>query len=442
MSGRAVPLRTKALYGVGEAAISLKNASLNQYLLFFYADVMQLNPMLVAVALGIGKLWDAVIDPAMGYWSDTTRSNWGRRRPYVLLSALPMGIFYYLLYSPPPLQGTALFFYLLLVSIVMYTFFTAFAVPYLAWGAELAEDYHERTEVVQVRALFGVLGGAAGATLQHAESREGFSERAVVLALLVGVTALFSGLFVRDPGREQLPAASFAHFRDGMRRTFQNREFAITFTTFCLMTVAISLGQGLQLYVVKYWLELNQYFPWIVATFVLSLTVSFPFWLKLSHRIGKRRALRCGLALGVVAPFGWVLVQPGELTAMLVFMVVGGAVSGSLPLAMSLATDVVDLDELRTGEQRAGAYFGIWAFGLKFMGALGAILGGVLLSGVGYDAKLAVQDPQAIWWLVLVVGPLQSVVNAAGLWALGRMQFDEHHVREVQAELAARRTAA
>lgn len=441
MSGRAVPLRTKALYGVGEAAISLKNASINQYLLFFYADVMRLDPVLVAVALGIGKLWDAVIDPLMGYWSDTTRSTWGRRRPYVLVSALPMGIFYYLLYSPPKVEGLTLFFYLLAVSMLMYTFFTGFAVPYLAWGAELAEDYHERTEVVQVRALFGVIGGALGATLQHAESRDGFSERAVLLAGVVFLAALFSGVFVKDRGRDRLPDASLAHFSAGMWKTFSNREFTITFFTFCLMTIAISLGQGLQLYVVKYWLDLNHYFPWLVATFVLSLAFSFPFWLELSRRVGKRRALMCGLALGVVAPFGWVVVQPGQLGAMLAFMVVGGAVSGSLPLAMSLATDVVDLDELRTGEQRAGAYFGIWAFGLKTTGALGSILGGLALGVVGYDASREVQDAQAIWWLVLVVGPLQAVVHLIGFWALARMQFDEHHVRLVQAELAARRAA-
>ena len=182
------------------------------------------------------------------------------------------------------------------------------------------------------------------------------------------------------------------------------------------------------------------FFPVLALTFALCFAASFPFWLAVSQRIGKTRALRLGLTLGCVAPLGWIIVQPGQRWAMLVFMIVAGAVSGCITLAVSQAADVVDFDELQTGEQRAGAYFGIWAFGLKTANAIGVFLGGVLLSVVGYVPEV-VQSPQTLWWLVMLVGPLQSVVTLVGLLVFRRIRFEADDVARIQEALAARQTA-
>ena len=127
-------------------------------------------------------------------------------------------------------------------------------------------------------------------------------------------------------------------------------------------------------------------------TFALSFAGSFPLWLHLSQRIGKRKAMLSGLLLGCVVPLGWMIVQPGQRVAMLVFMVLAGVVTGSLTLVMSSAVDVVDFDELETGERREGAYFGIWTLGLKAMSACGILLSGALLQFVGYVPDRP-QDP-------------------------------------------------
>src|SRR6185295_16418409 len=111
-----------------------------------------------------------------------------------------------------------------------------------------------------------------------------------------------------------------------------------------------------------------------------------------------------------------------------------------LTLFGSQAMDIVDVDELQTGEQRAGAYFGIWAFGLKFAVAVGQFLAGVLLDTVGYVPEQA-QDPATLWWLVVLVGPLQSIVTLFGLFVFRRINFEEADVASVQAALAARREA-
>ena len=128
-----------------------------------------------------------------------------------------------------------------------------------------------------------------------------------------------------DTGARPAAAPGFGHFLRGLRQTFANRDFRIVFVTFCLMTVSASMGEAVQLIVVKYWLQMYDFFPVIGLVLRLSFAGSFPFWLGLSRRIGKTRAPLGGLILGSLAPFGWLIVQPGQRGAMLVFMVVAGA---------------------------------------------------------------------------------------------------------------------
>ncbi|HVN84462.1 MAG TPA: MFS transporter [Candidatus Binatia bacterium] len=444
MARGEVSLGTKVLYGAAETATAAKNSALNSFLLFFYADVVHLSPALVSAAIALGKIWDAVTDPVMGYISDTTRSRWGRRRPYVAISALPLGVCFFLLFRPPVAGALTTFFYLLTVYVVLFTFFTIFATPYTAWGAELTQDYHERTTVVQIRTLFGVVGGVVGAVApvaiaqKFSDQRQGFAVMSAALGVLLSLAVLITAVGVRETIRGVPPPASIPHFLDGLRRTIGNRDFRIVFITICLMTVAAALGQAVQLIVVKYWLQMYDFFPYIALTFGLSFAASFPLWLRVSRSVGKQRGLMTGLLLGCIVPFGWLLVRPGAYVTMLLFMVCAGLATGSITLAASSAADIIDFDELETGERREGAYFGIWTLGLKASSALGILLSGMVLQLVGYVADQP-QSPRTMWWLVMIVGPLQAVVHFLGLLMFRRFRFDVTDVAAAQAALAARR---
>jgi Na+/melibiose symporter-like transporter len=447
MSSRLVPLRTKLLYGSGEICLAAKNAVLNQFLLFFYVDVVHLGPALVSGAIFVGKIWDGIIDPAIGYVSDNTTSRWGRRRPWVALSAVPVGVLFYLLFAPPLWTGAALIVYVCVVYLGLMTAFSTLATPYFAWGAEITEDYHERTTVVQIRTLFGVLGGLIGAVAPVAiarrfvDQRVGYAVMAALLAVILTVTALIPAIYVRERNLLSGAVPSFAHFASGLRKTFANRDFRVVFVTFCLMTMAASLGQSVQLFVIKYWLQMYDFFPMIAFTFALSFAASFPVWLGLSRRVGKRRAMLFGLSLGCLAPLGWILMQPGNHGRMLLFMVVAGCLTGSLTLVMSSAIDIVDFDEWETGERREGAYFGIWTLGLKTMGALGTLMGGAILDVIGFEPE-KVPSEATVWWLIVIVGPVQALSHFFGLLVMRRFRFDAHDVTQVQEALALRRAGA
>lgn len=439
-----LPFRTKLLYGAGEVAVSAKSVALGQFLLFFYVDIVQASPVAVGVALFIGRLWDAVTDPVVGYLSDTAHTRWGRRRPFVLGAAIPMAMAFYLLFRPPGWSDFGVFAYLLFTYLAAMTVFTLYATPYLAWGAELTDDYHERTAVVQTRALFGVLGALSGAAIpvavanQFSEARTGYAVAAGVLAVVVGIAGLCTGLGVRESMRTFPVQPSFAHFMSGFRRTFANREFRSIFAVFCGMTLAGSIVNAVQLFVIKYSLGLYESFPFIALAFGCAFVMSFPVWARLSRHVGKHQALLYGLCLGCVVPWGWFILPPGDLLAMIVFAATGGFAMGSVTLAMSSAIDAIDWDELRTGERREGAYFGIWTLGLKTMSGLGALIGGWCLWLLGSDPAQGL-SPSSAWRLLWILGPLQAVVHAVAFLFLRGQRWGSAELARVQEILAQRR---
>lgn len=129
----------------------------------FYTDDLGVTAGMLSWVFLIGRFWDAITDPAMGYISDNTKSRWGRRRPYLIVAALPIWLAFYLIWSPDPsLSPTMLFVYLLVCYLSLYTFWTVFYVPYHSLGMELTSDYNERTRLFAVRQVFYVLGTVAG----------------------------------------------------------------------------------------------------------------------------------------------------------------------------------------------------------------------------------------------------------------------------------------
>jgi Na+/melibiose symporter-like transporter len=243
----------------------------------------------------VGKGWDAVTDPAMGYL--TPRVQLGSASP---VRDLRRGADGHLLLLPVRAAGA------LRQRVAWYRWrsacdlhlFTIFAGP--TWRGARTRDYHERTAVVQVRGVARLVGGVAGAALpmvivsRYADARSGFAAMALAIGSVVALVGLLCGVAVADRGRDRLPVPGMAHFMRGVRGTFANRDFRLIYVTFCLMTVSASMGTAIQLVVVKYRLQMYDQFPLFALTFGLCLALSFPLWMALSRRMGKSRAMRVG----------------------------------------------------------------------------------------------------------------------------------------------------
>ena len=158
-SRRPISTTTKLSYGVGQAAEGIKNNAFSLFLLFFYVQVHGLSPSLAGVALFVALCVDAVTDPIAGSVSDAWRSRWGRRHPFMYASAIPLAIAFYFTFSPPDGLGQwGLFAWLLIFAVITRVAMTLYYVPHTALGAELSDDYEERTSIVSYRTIFGVIG--------------------------------------------------------------------------------------------------------------------------------------------------------------------------------------------------------------------------------------------------------------------------------------------
>ena len=155
-----------AAYGSGALVDSVANAALGTFLMFYLTLVCGLSNSLAGLSLFVGLVIDALADPLVGALSDNTTSKLGRRHPYMLGSALPLALLLAMLFSiPTGLAGWGLFAYVTLVSIGLRVSHSLNNLPYVALGAELSDDYNERTRVVASRFLFSGVGAAAVITL-------------------------------------------------------------------------------------------------------------------------------------------------------------------------------------------------------------------------------------------------------------------------------------
>lgn len=155
---RELKLINKLAYGAGDLSGAIFAGIYGFFMLAFLLDVAGLSPGYAGLIFAIAQIWDALTDPLVGTLSDRTRTRWGKKRPWLLFGAVPFGIAFFLHWLVPPLDGTALFLYYLVVALFLRTAFTAVNVPYAALTPELSRDYDERTQLNTFRFFFSIVG--------------------------------------------------------------------------------------------------------------------------------------------------------------------------------------------------------------------------------------------------------------------------------------------
>jgi len=371
------------------------------YFLKFATDVLLLAPGMVGVLFALAKLWNAMIDPVVGSWSDRTRSRLGRRRPY-LFAALPLlALGFAPLWAPPEsLSGRWLLVWVGTGLIVFYTAFTLYALPHAALGAELSTDSHQRTRLFGARQMSFTIGMLLSfGAIQAAMNAD--QPRAVAAALSIPGALLAVGLLAVTPLAVAEPAPAGARSGGtglfaGLRDVAANRPARVLLVVYFVESLGVGAVGTMAPYVAQYLFGRPEIVGTLPAAYVLAGVASIPIWVRVSRSFGKRETWLASMWLAA-ATFGGMCFLGGDSVApLVVLLVVAGAAMGSgSVLSAAILADLIDVDEQRTGERKEGVYSAAMQFTMKFGTTLATAASGIVLSAVGF-APNAEQPPESL----------------------------------------------
>ncbi len=406
----------KLSYGFGQLGEGFQNGAFEAFLFFFYTQVLGLPGTLTGAAVLIALLFDAVTDPLVGSLSDSAKTRWGRRHPFMAASVIPASLCFYLIFTPPAgLSEFQLFLWLTGFAVLIRGSMTLFVVPYSAMTAELSNDTTERTSIAAYRSVFTIIGwlsvSMAGTmyffratpdyelgTLNPAAYTEFGAAVAIAIAIPIIVSTVAT-LGLRDRLFQAAESQNFS-----LHGVVQDARTALSFTAFRLLIIAglfAFLATGVRLtlliHLKTFFFQLNsQEIGYAMLATLVGMLSGLVLWNLISRKLEKATCYMIGVAwMGFFAMFpvavfyfGWLPDAAGH-TGVLVLVVASAFLSGLGGSCVSLMTismlaDQTDENELLTGRRQEGIYFGTSNFLHKCSSGLGHFVAGVGLDLINF----------------------------------------------------------
>lgn len=415
--------------------------------LFFLTEVVGLRPALAGLVPWVGRIVDALTDPIMGRISDRTAWRRGRRRPYFLIGALPFGLAFALLWLDVPIESQlGRFLYYAAAYVFFSVAVTVLSVPYLALIPEMAFDYQERTNLNSFRAAGAMLGAVVAVGLrslaqQAGGGATGFAAAGAAFGVWLAVPwlAVWAVSWERPGFRRPVHTGLGVALRD----LFRHRAYRVVATLFLFSRIAVDLVLAMLIFYFEYWMRRPGDFEWSMFLLLASVLLALPVWLRISTRTDKRTLFLAGAAAWVGVQLAFLAANPDWPRWLVLALAcwAGLAYAAIEVMPWSMLGDVVDEDELQSGERREGLYAGSFMFLRKLGGPSGVLLAGVVLDATGFGRSEP--PPEAAIGAIralTALAPLAFVALAA--WAASRYPLSRAaHARILQA-LAARRSGS
>lgn len=383
MSNTKLSVWTKLKYGVGDFGMAVVTAMLQFSMLYYYTNVVGVNAGLAGTAILVGKItWDLVNDVLFGYLEDKTKSRWGKRRPYLIFGALPFALSFWLVFSIPKGLSDIAYFFIIIGSFILFdTFHTLTNTAYSAMTAEITGDYNERTSLTTYRMVFSIIGYLCGAGLTSmlagiikdsfgVTEHQGWSIVSLIYGVLGGIAILIPGLFLKykpaidDAPPQMPPIKSFIS-------TFKNKPFISYLVVTMIMSISFTMVTAMLQYYIDYQLDMNSSSLLIMLSMLGVLALFLVPCGMISNKIGKAKAYALGLGIASTALiFVFFIPQGPNNWIFLLAAIAGMGFSAQWVCPHSMIPDVIEYDELLTGERREGLYYGMQATATKVTGAL------------------------------------------------------------------------
>ena len=457
----------KIAFGLGMLANQMFPAALGIFMVVLVEN-LGMPSWMWGILFFLPRIFDAFFDPIMGFISDNTKSVWGRRRQYVFIGALIMGIAFVIMwqmYRENSVNYNFIFF--LIFSTIFYFGLSIFSVPYVAMGYEMSDDFHERTQIMAISQWIGqwawVIAPWFWVVMYDPKWFPNADTATRTLAVWVGlscmVLAMMPAIFIKSkstkhdhtlkPLTYKTIGGSLKEILISFKEAFSNKPFRkLCIATFLIFN-AFNTVAGFTFFIVVYYLFNGNtadagiwptLFGCVGALSTTFMVIPIVAWI--SKKMEKKKSF---LICQGISIFGyillWFLFVPGKPYMFLFALPFFSFGIGSLfTLMMSMTADVCDMDELESGKRREGIFGAIYWWMVKFGFAIAGLLTGVIMSLVGFKAGAATQAEGAVTGLRLFFSGIPILGTLTAMWVMKNYDLTEAKARAIKRELDERKT--
>ena len=428
-------LSTKLAFGAGDLGPAITANISVFFVLVFLTNVAGLPAGLAGSVLMVGKIWDAINDPIIGVLSDRTVHPWGRRYPWMVFGAVPFGILFFLQWIVPSNNQWFLFWYYVIIGILFNTAYTAVNLPYTALTPELTSDYNERTSLNSFRFSFSISGSIFSLILAQiifSFFPDSPYQKYLILGAVCAILSIFPLFWCFLGTRKRVWAGhSVADNQDNsdsipiaeqIKIAFSNRPFLLVIGIYLCSWLGVQLTASILPYFVVNWMQMPEAtFPQVAIAVQGTALVMLFVWSSISKRYGKKSVYFMGMGVWIIAQAGLFFLQPGQVGLMYILAILAGCgVSTAYLVPWSMIPDVIDLDELNTGQRREGVFYSFMVLLQKIGLAVGLFLVGQALDIAGFISTVPgqpapIQPDSALLAVRFAIGPLPTIVLIIGM---------------------------
>ena len=429
--------RSRLIYfGLPDYAVYLAAVPVSLYLPFVYSRDLGLELADIGLILMLARISDVITDPLIGYLSDRTRTRFGKRKPWLAVGAIVMAIAAWQLFAP---AGQVTNWHLLVWSMFLWLGWTMINIPYFAWGAELSDDYNERTRITGWRQAFGFMGNVSvllipslsgklfgyGSLPQEGLTIVGF----MALVMLPGL--VFLALW-KVPEVPVVQRATRPDFYGSVTQMFSNGSFMILFTGFLMLTMGATWSSSLFMLFASFVVDVETSTQIILLGFYLTQLLSLPAWVWISYRLGKKETWVLGAVIYVVATPGYLMLGPGDVLGFCIVLGLYGIASGNfVAISLSMKADLIEIAAFRTGQHVAGSYMAVWSLGQKFFQAIAVGMALPIVSLFGFDPK-SENGPTELFALTLTLTIPPMLLYLGSVFVIWRFPLSEARLKRLR----------
>lgn len=437
---------TAWIYGSISLPLAIMSYPLGVWIPRLYSTEVGVSLGLIGAVFFAAAIFDAVSDPAMGYFSDKVKTRWGRRRPWIAIGVPIYAFVVWMLLNPS--EGATIV-YLATFFLLLRASTTILGLPYAAWGAELSGEYHTRTMIQSAREKYVLIGlMVASGIVVISEEIAGRTEASFVLSnfgwvivTLLPLTAMLVLWKVPEVPTYNSPDVSFTH---GLKRMYKNKLFARLLVIELLIAGGENFRNTLSLFFVQDYIGAGRVGYLYVIYFAVGLA-AMPVWDWIARRFGKHQSLACAMVFVSIISVSVFMLDHGQVVEFYFLFALKGFCFGAFAyLPRAMLADVVDVDTIRSGTARPASYFAIHGFMTKCAASFGG-LSLPILGLVGYQtAEGAINGPDQLFWLGILyaIVPTSVFIVAFYLSVTWPLNADVHaRVQRIVGKRYARQVA-